>query len=768
MSLYGKLGPQGRAFLGAGDGSGFEDNGPQELDYLIHDLRNALEHMTVSRVLGYLFHYLPYVKVEHNLRIIFASFLNNPTCFKYEGAPFEENYSIIEAFKAITDKKLEISQPTLSVKTWYKVILQELTNFSVFDPLHNSWKVLPIISGILLSNSLRDELYTKVNVLEYNWFFSDWDKKVHELYVKCLSNALSSYNSDNIINLSLLSFAITYKKSNHKISSYTPRISNTFIINRLIQLIFSNDTYSVQVYEKFLHMNPNMDPNELSAIINKEIMNKPVVKHLNRLSFLLEGYYRILPKDEHSYELIMDNLTKLKLFNDSLAQSTRLSLFNINDSSNVQSALFQQFWFFMKNLFFSQCIIVQGILTRFLVANKSTKFSALVLNPFQNNNLLEREYRLVSLKIIEIFYHLNHILLSIGQGGFDSYNFVYYLSLEIIFGSKVLTTELEKLSMFLIGSSNINLYFDVINHDLISRSKVLFVMGLWENYLQNQKANNHYVALNIFPVCFDIANNPHIQNYDIIEACHSVLLLCFSNKRANKNLKESMDYVELLMNHFPRTLSANQLSIAIETLGKQVLSDPIVYHNIQTPFSNSAEEFLEFIFIKCFNTRSGVPITDKSGPHNTFTPAQPIGEIHAESTMRTLNSKEQTVDIIDENKMKKPKDSINLDILPKDSHHEQDSAFTKRTTPETSREAMILSFVNLIPYLPLSMFIDWLEKIFSLIDSSNASERVYLVSVFWKVISENLDLNRCEFAYRWWYETKNAVDGQLGLHASKI
>lgn len=773
MSLHSKLGPQGRALIqgnGGYGGSGgvFEgmDSAPQELDYLVHDLRNPLENMTVNKVLGYMYHYLPFVKVEHNLRIVFASFLNNPTCFKAGGAPFEENYTIIEAFKAITDKKLSISQPTLPIKTWYKILLQELTNFALVDVVANSWKVLPIISGIILSNSLRDELYSRINVIEYKWYFNEWDNKAHDLFVRSLGNSLSGYNSDDIVNLSLLSFAVTYKKSDQKISSYTPGISSGFVINRLIQMIFSNGPHTTQVYEKFFQMNPNMDPEEMSKLINIEIMNKPIIKHLNRLSFLLEAYFRILPKEESSFELIMDNLTKIKLFNDSLATATQMSLFNHNNSSTDQSALFQQFWYLMKNIFFSQCIIVQGIFTRFLISNKSTRFSAFIVNPFQNTGLLEREYRLIALKVVEIFYHMNHILLSIGQGGFDSYNFVYYLSLELIFGSKFLTIELEKLSMYLIGNPKVNLYFENINSDLINRSKVLFVMGLWENYLQNQKANNDFVKSNIFPICFDIANNPRVDNYDVIEACHSSLLLCFSNRRANKHLKESMNYVDLIINQFPRTLSANQLSIAIETLGKQILSDPISYQGDQA-FSNSAEEFLEFINFKCFNTRSGIPIVSKD-EKDTLTSAQPITEIQAESTMRVLNSKEGKVDIIDENKMKKPKNSIKLDFLPEDTPNKQNYQFQKRYTPETSREAMILAFINLIPYFPLSIFIRWLEKIFCLIDASNQSEQTYLVGIFWKVISENLDLNRCEFAYRWWYEYKNAVDGELGLVNSKM
>ncbi|WEJ96667.1 hypothetical protein PSN45_004209 [Yamadazyma tenuis] len=739
MSLFSKLGPQGRALMGpTGSGSSFEsyagrkvEEGPQELDYLINDLRNSSQSMSVNKVLGYMYHYLPFVKVEHNLRLVFASFLNNPTCFTPGGASFESNYQIIEAFKAITDKKLSVSQPTIPVKTWYTVLFQELDHFVAYDIHRNSWKVLPILSGILLSNSLRDDLYSNPNMIEFGWFFGDWDSKAHDLFVKALGNTLAAYNSDDIINLSLLSLAVTYKRD-QDITSYTPSVSVSFLITRLIQLIFANTSYSLQVYEKFFAFDINAA--NLHDTLNSEVMNKPVVKHLNRLSFLLESYYRVLPINKTGFDLIMDGLSKIKLFNASLCTRTQDSVFNHPNSIKDQSVLHQQFWFFMKNIFFSECIIVQGIMTRFLSVNQSKGFS--IFSIFKETYNIESEYRFIALKVVESFYHLNHILVNIGQGGFDSFNFVYYLSLELIFGAQPSIVELEKLSMFLLGYPNVNLNADVINFNPINRGRVLFVMGLWENYLQKNSFNNDYIKRNIFPICFDVVNNRGIQAYEIIEAAHSVLLLCFSNKRVNKNLKELMEYIELIVNQFPRILSAQQLSIAVESLGKQILSNPMVYEG--SMYANSADEFLEFINFKCLNTKSGIPISIKASD-SMFTSAQPIGEIHAESTMKSLETKKQNINIVAENKIKKPKDLVPLGMLPEATVAPTEYNFAKRLVPETSREAMVLSFVNLVPYLPLSVF-----------------------------LSENLDLNRCELAYRWWYETKKAVAKNIGQEVSRL
>ncbi|CAH6723464.1 hypothetical protein CLIB1444_15S01860 [[Candida] jaroonii] len=725
MSLYSKLGPQGRALMN--QGSLVESGeGPQELDFLIDNLRNPRKDVNLNSILGYIYHYLPKIKLEHNLQLVVASFLNNPISFQPGGLDFEQNYTIIEAFKAITDKKLTISQPTLTIKNWYTVILQELKNFVHFDIIHNSWKVLPIISGIQLSNGLRDDLYTNQNILEYRWFFQDWDAQISKLYKQCLNYSLTNYNPDNIINLTLLSYSITFKKDKESVKEYTGKLSNAFIINKLIQLLFSNHAQGCQVYESFLEG------------VNVEVTQKPVIKHLNRLCFLLENYFTILPLNNESFQLVMDNVMKIKQFNQALSEGSQNSVFNHKSSLTNNSPEHQNFWFLMKSIFFGECIVFQGVLTRFLLSNKGFSF-------FRSYNI-QRDYRQISFKILECLYYLNHVLLSIGQGGFDSYNFIYYLSLEIILSNKHSTNELEKVSMWFFGYPNVNLYHEALNINYINRSRVLFVFGLWENYLQTNKDSPF--AKEIFRLCLDIINNEAIRDYDLIEACHSVVLLCFSD---NIDIKQGMQYVDLLTHQFPHLLSPHQLSIAVESIGKVILSKPVIYN--ESVHANSSEEFLEFYYFKCLNARPGLPIKPQSG---NFTSAQPIPEISAESTIKALDVKKEQINIIKENKLKKPKDFIKLDILP--DQPKKDYAFTKRLVPETSREALILSFINLIPYLPLSMFVKWLDKTMLIIEASNQNERSYLVDMLWKVISENLDLNRCEMAYRWWYETKLAVE----------
>ncbi|CUM45082.1 uncharacterized protein AC631_05083 [Debaryomyces fabryi] len=751
------LGDQGRALVN-GSFQNYLQPTPQDLDFLINDLRFPLPDTTIHKLLGYLYHYIPYVKYEHNLKLVVASFLNNPLCFCHEGAPFESNYMIIEVFKLIADKKLRISKPTLSIKSWYTIILKEINNFALFNPQINSWKVLPIISGLLLSNDLRNMLYTKDYPLEYRWFFKDWDEKITKLFRYCLKYTLSAVHSDDVINLTLVSLAITYKKE-EDIRDYTLNISSNFIISRLIHLIFGESDISAAVYTKFFFINPG--DSQAEEIAKSEIMLRPVLKQLNKLSFLLESYFKRLPIHESSFPLILDSLDRIHTFNKALCFSTQASFFNQNpvqSTDGTANALNQQFWYLMKTLLFAEVVVYQGILTRFLTStagNNLTFFSKLYTS--KSFNSLELEYKQISLKILHNLYYMNHISHSIGQGGFDSYNFVYYLTLEFALNNGPSTYEFENLTRFLIGDyQEVNLFPDVINNNYIVRCKVLFVLGLWENYLQQEKQNQAFIKQEIFSVCLHLVDDSIFVDPELIEASHSVLLICFSNEKNSTSLKESTEYVQLLIKQFPRLLSPNQLSIGVETVGKKILSNPISYS--EGFHANSVDEFLNFLYFACLHARSGISIDSHESTNEVaFASAQPISEIAASSTMSHLDKKKnENTDIIRANKRKKPKAIVNL-RLPK-NNSSKDYKFERRTKPETTREALIVSTINLIPYLPLSIFTKWLNKIWSTIEMSNAREIPYLTSMLWKVLSENMDLNRCEIGFRWWYESKRAAE----------
>ncbi|KHC42546.1 putative peroxisomal biogenesis factor [Candida albicans Ca6] len=812
-NLYQSLGPQGRALLsqnGPGipstlSGTPNTNSSPQELDFLINELRNPKPDTTINKVLGYLYNYIPYIRHEHNLRLVIASFLNCPVCFGGSGTSisssfeFEKNYLIIEVVKLIIDKKLKISMPVISIKQFYTIILKELQNFQHYNPIMNSWKILPIITGILLSNELRDQLYTEVNFVEYKWFFANLDKEIYQLFNNALPYSLSQSLDNNINYLSLMSLALVFKNSerHHKDSSdtvvHTKNISNIFMIQKLTEMIFLDRKVSMLVYQKFFQLNPHNE--NIESVISNDIMNKPVVKHLNKLSFLLEHYFSALDFTQLEDQVVGQSLIIITNFNKHLNHETKnYTLFNnfnnTPDARTGNNPLTQNFWFTMKNLLFSQIIIFQGILSRFLTANSRLltnktffwfspkKYYGNRIDTTNNNNNIEYQYKDISLQIMTNLYYINFILLSIGQGGFDNYNFVYYLTIELALTTGV---RFEKLTLCLMNNyQEINMYPDVLNSNYIDTSKILFVLGVWENYFQQmnrltQHRQQEIFNKEIYNIVINLVDAKKYTNNDLLEASHSVLLFYFANN-SKVNLDDVMRYVELVLEQFPQRISATQLSIAIETIGKKILSNPISYNNYNsrgnTIFINSAEKFFIFLLNKYSRIEPGVPIKPKSitsvlssgsGEANvSFTSAQPVNEIEAHATLNTLEQEGKLAnDVIDENKAKAPSKKIIKKYLPDlvgktktNSDNHPFEFFDNRLTPETAREATIVSLINLVPYFPLSVFIPWLNQVWDLIVRSDSKEQQFLFNMLWKVISESLDINRGDLAIRWWYEEK--------------
>lgn len=812
-NLYQSLGPQGRALLSQ-NGPGIPSTllgtpntnlSPQELDFLINELRNPKPDTTINKVLGYLYNYIPYIRHEHNLRLVIASFLNCPVCFGGSGTSisssfeFEKNYLIIEVVKLIIDKKLKISMPVISIKQFYTIILKELQNFQHYNPIMNSWKILPIITGILLSNELRDQLYTEVNFVEYKWFFANLDKEIYQLFNNALPYSLSQSLDNNINYLSLMSLALVFKNSekHHKDSSdtvvHTKNISNIFMIQKLTEMIFLDRKVSMLVYQKFFQLNPHNE--NIESVILNDIMNKPVVKHLNKLSFLLEHYFSALDFTQLEDQVVGQSLIIITNFNKHLNHETKnYTLFNnfnnTPDARTGNNPLTQNFWFTMKNLLFSQIIIFQGILSRFLTANSRLltnktffwfspkKYYGNRIDTTNNNNNIEYQYKDISLQIMTNLYYINFILLSIGQGGFDNYNFVYYLTIELALTTGV---RFEKLTLCLMNNyQEINMYPDVLNSNYIDTSKILFVLGVWENYFQQmnrltQHRQQEIFNKEIYNIVINLVDAKKYTNNDLLEASHSVLLFYFANN-SKVNLDDVMRYVELVLEQFPQRISATQLSIAIETIGKKILSNPISYNNNNSRgnniFINSAEKFFIFLLNKYSRIEPGVPIKPKSitsvlssgsGEANvSFTSAQPVNEIEAHATLNTLEQEGKLAnDVIDENKAKAPSKKIIKKYLPDlvgktktNSDNHPFEFFDTRLTPETAREATIVSLINLVPYFPLSVFIPWLNQVWDLIVRSDSKEQQFLFNMLWKVISESLDINRGDLAIRWWYEEK--------------
>lgn len=722
---------------------------PQDLDYVIETLRNPSPDVSVLKILGYLYHYVPFVKQEHNLRIVFLSFLNNNVCFSAPVPSFEENYLIIEVFKLICDKKLKVSQPALSIKSFYTILLTEIKNFILFNPYQNCWKALPILTGIALSSDLRDELYLRTEPLQYRWFFLDSDSKINAMFKDCLTFTLSGSISPDITNLALLCLALKFRPESDKLVEYTRRIKPNGLIQQLMTLLFSSNMSGLTVYNKFSEIDPH-SPNA-EEFINSQVFNKPTMKHLNKLATLVGAFIKILPYDYSLTKLISDMTLLMLDFNQKLNHFSSSSSY-LNSSIDIKhngEAYFSQYWLHMKSILFSEVIIFRDILDRFISWGRSTLMGKITGWRIDSKQL-DCHYSNVCEKIIHSLYYLHYILTAIGQGGFDIYNFVYYVSLEFRLRNNR-QSEFENFSKFLIGNyQEVNLHYDALNRNYVSRCKVKFVFGLWEYYIQECSQKNPQFMEFIYQTVLELVRNRSLNDTSLVEAGHSDLLAYFAQMdNSNSSIQSVLNYAELLIDHFPKLLSASQLSIAIETLGKKALSNPIIFTDHLQP--NSAEMFLDFIYFKCANVSSGVPII--SSPGVLFKSGQPVAEIRAESTISQLEAADsEHTNIFVENKHLKPKDETIIPLPSALSPNTQGTEhFLERAAPNTIKEALVVAFFNTIPYFPLSLFKHWLNKIMALIQSSNDEERKFLLGRLWKVLSENLDVNRCEIAYNWWF-----------------
>lgn len=736
---------------------------PQDLDYLIETLRNPSSDVSVQKILGYLYNYMPYVKQEHNLRLLILSFLNNRVCFSAPIPSFQQNYLIIEVFKLICDKKLKVSQPVLPIKSFYTILLTEISSFIRFNPYQNSWKALPLLTGIYLSRDLRDELYLRTEPLRYRWFFLDCDSKIDSMFKNCLAYTLSGSIAPDISNLALLCLSLKFRPLTDNIIDYTRSIKPNGLIQQLMILVFpSGNIRGLSIYRKFSDIDPHSPTAE--EFIASNVFNDPVLKHLNKLATLISALVGILSPDKNLATLVTNMMLLMLDFNKNLNQFTSASPFLNESIESKKNAgpYFSQYWVFMKNILFSELIIFRGVLDRFIALGRGTFVGRLTC---LNNKQLNVEYNQVSLKIIHSLYYLYYILTAIGQGGFDIYNFVYYVSMEFCLRNNR-DFQFESLSKFLIGNyQEVNLHYESLNRNYVSRCKVKFVLGLWEYYIQEYGLKNPHFIDFIQQTVFEIVQNQRISDSSLVEAGHSVLLAYFSKmENSDDSVQQVLRYTGLLVSQFPKSLSATQLSIAVETLGKKALSNPIIYVNRLQP--NSAEMFLDFLYFKCANTPSGISIEHFSG--ELLASGQPIAEIRAESTISQLDpGNEGHTNIVLEHKHNKPKDEIVKFPVPLSSFTNGTDQFSARAVPNTTREALMVAFFNTIPYFPLSLFEHWLNKMMVLILSCNVEERQFLMGKLWRVLSENLDLNRCEIAYSWWFrETQTTKLGHSNFDVS--
>lgn len=693
----------------------FELRGPLELDFLIEKLRNPPAGATVHEILSYMNYYIPYIKNEHNLKVVIANFLNNPTCFGNEDISLDEHYVIIEAFKSITDRKLKVSIPSLGLKLWYNIVLTTLINFANVNIRKNCWKVVPILSGILLSNGLRDDMYTNYDPIEYGWYFKRWDDKAEQLLRRSSYSVFLLPKTDVVYYLCLIGLSLIYKKSD-SIDTFVPPLARVLVGLLLTNLIFKS-RYGIRCYPETLLPKSNLSQGNTGP----KVLQKPVIKHLNKLSFFFESQLKEFPMEPAFNFFLNETMGYFLLFNRDMCFFVHRNI----DPEDLFSKTCEDFWFFMKNVLFSEVVLFQGILTRYLTSqSRSPLLSCVNVYRRQPAISLSVQYKELALLMLHNLYYLNFVLSAIGRGGFENYNYVYYLSLELCYNHSVSSSEFETLTKYLSADyKEMNLSPQVLNIDYVARSKITFVLGLWENYLNQGERNPRFIKFDMLPYCVNLVDENRYKDKDLIEAAHSVLLKSFSNNDISISLEEAINYVGTLERQYPRLLSFHQLRIAIETIGKKVLS---ANDFNESPDSRAAtiRTFMDFLFSICDSKIPGLADHYSHGnfPNNAFS--------------------------------KKNNESDDRDVSESMDSHNKEVDFNERKKFPTLREAFIISTTSVLPYIPITSFFESLIRIWHLIEVSDQNEKDFLIHSLWEEISENLDLNRSDIAYTWWYERR--------------
>lgn len=486
--------------------------------------------LTSTNLLSYIVHYLPRVKNEENLRLLMDAILSNHVIFSHQ-INLEETYIVIEAIKATFDLKIKISEPSLPLTKFFHAIVT-----SVFESGVESWKKVLVITGILLSQPVYQEQSIPETKSYFQTTYHSLANLNHELMLKIFQTV--SINPVEINALTVISFACSLPFFSPQQREHLPHEP---ILLFTTHLIFQSP-YGLQSTTEALALS-----------------NSPVVKHLSRLSFLIENSLT----HGVSFGALDSTLNIILGFSENLhfrSQDTTQSL-------NV-----------LKNIIFAVVIIFQGFVSY------SLKLSS---------RISKAQYPTIATKILKTFFHLNFIIEKIGTGGFQAYNFVYITSVDALL--QYSHKSAEQLGQYfservLLNSSN---QYEV--------SKTLFALTYFETLCQS--ASVDYYENTILPmVDYIIHTTTHSRS--LMEAAHSVIIATFIPKNSHIIASTSINYLHTVLSQFPQLLSPTQLRIAIETIARAV-SPPSEAYQLN---KDNLRELLHTLYITCLNTRPGLPI----------------------------------------------------------------------------------------------------------------------------------------------------------------
>lgn len=211
---------------------------------------------------------------------------------------------------------------------------------------------------------------------------------------------------------------------------------------------------------------------------------------------------------------------------------------NLNQKSYTDQQL-------LKTIVFTNIVIFESII------NQSMIFPNI---PFQVG---------IARNFLTVFSNSNFIIDQIGTGGFNSYNFVYYYSIDVLLAHDV--GALEVLVLSLMSA----LDFAHLESNIIQTSNLKFLLILIENVVTKLSPRLQGDLFIFVESLISTQHNEYFKEFNkefqvLLESAHSVILKYIDMKYLNaQKLKE---YVLLIFEQYPRFLSLSQISICVKRI----------------------------------------------------------------------------------------------------------------------------------------------------------------------------------------------------------
>ncbi|ODV96280.1 hypothetical protein PACTADRAFT_49653 [Pachysolen tannophilus NRRL Y-2460] len=526
----------------------------KELDLFVNSLASKAI-ATPKQTLSNLSYFYPLIKNQRNVELLTFTFIKYCSVFFNDNKLINSkvNYSVLECFNYIVISKFRISQPHLSFKDFYKGLQAGILNYINSDRGGGNyhWKLLPVLSGILLSIDQRDNFFNNIaierDILKTDTYFIN-------LFQTCILKTLndpSCLQNFEILSLSLICLSISLSHIRANVNLPFDHFENF-----LVDLVFEN------------------------GIVNGLLKNKqdddPILKNLSNLALLIEYCFE-KNKNFNDIDLTLNKITSVT--------NNINSVYKSDKPTNYQ---------FLKKIVFTVVIIFQSIINIFSHKHK----------------FLQIQF---SRKFLINLYNLNFVIDEIGTGGFSSYNFIYHHSIGYLISNDLNTAEiicktllsginfnalndnhveLENLKFLLIYMENIvGSCSDELRLDLI----LPFVFDLINN------------SRNFFRMQTE---NDLIIYKPIAEGSHSVFLKflgILNSNNNNFNIDANLNYIRLnilgyfdqLLRQFPKILSLDQFITSLTKLSTLLMDEMNSVIYFQNP--GYYKIFINTLFDKCIS-----------------------------------------------------------------------------------------------------------------------------------------------------------------------